>query len=341
MLNTRLSGAPGAAAILLLGLLAACSDRSGPDAKTDDAPAAARPAPAAVPTEPPPVAARVQAMSAEQLAQAATEALRENRMYAPAGANAMEYYLALHDKQPDAAHVASALTDLLPYALIAAEQGIAREDFAEAQRLYGLLEKANPRFPALPRLRKDIADGQAAVARRAQAEAAAREQAEAARAQELQQRQAEERRAAEALAAQQQQAQEAARQQEAAARQERERQAAARAAEQQPPAPATTPRPAAAPVPAAAAAAQPIALRAVSTPSPRYPPEALRTGTGGEVVLEFTVDPDGSVSNVRVVRSEPARVFDREAVNAARRWRFEPIAASVTTRRTISFNPDG
>ncbi|MBA3487804.1 MAG: TonB family protein, partial [Lysobacter sp.] len=53
----------------------------------------------------------------------------------------------------------------------------------------------------------------------------------------------------------------------------------------------------------------------------------------------FTVDADGSVSNVRVVQSNPPRVFDREAINAVRRWRFQPITAPLTTRRTIEFNP--
>ena len=47
------------------------------------------------------------------------------------------------------------------------------------------------------------------------------------------------------------------------------------------------------------------------------------------------------VTAARVVRSNPARVFDREAVNAVRRWRFQPVASPVTTRREISFNPQG
>ena len=89
-------------------------------------------------------------------------------------------------------------------------------------------------------------------------------------------------------------------------------------------------------VPAAAPAQT---LRAVSTPAPRYPPEALRSGTQGEVLVEITVGTDGSVTNARVVRATPARVFDREALNAVRRWRFEPLDAPVTTRRTIGFNP--
>ncbi|HEY0505603.1 MAG TPA: energy transducer TonB, partial [Lysobacter sp.] len=80
-------------------------------------------------------------------------------------------------------------------------------------------------------------------------------------------------------------------------------------------------------------------LRPLSMPPPRYPPEALRAGTSGEVQVEFTVGTDGSVTAARVVRSNPARIFDREAVNAVRKWRFQPLDAPVTTRRTIGFNP--
>ncbi|MGH8032333.1 MAG: energy transducer TonB, partial [Luteimonas sp.] len=93
------------------------------------------------------------------------------------------------------------------------------------------------------------------------------------------------------------------------------------------------------PAPAPAPASPGPELRAISTPAPRYPPEALRSGTAGEVQVEFTVAVDGSVSAARVVRAIPPRVFDREAVAAVRRWRFEPVAAPVTTRRSIGFNP--
>ena len=77
----------------------------------------------------------------------------------------------------------------------------------------------------------------------------------------------------------------------------------------------------------------------VSAPAPRYPPEALRAGTAGEVLVEITVGTDGSVTSARVVRATPPRVFDREALNAVRRWKFEPIDAATTTRRTLAFNP--
>lgn len=80
-------------------------------------------------------------------------------------------------------------------------------------------------------------------------------------------------------------------------------------------------------------------LRAISTPQPKYPPEALRGRVSGEVLVEFAVDMDGSVASARVVRGNPPRVFDRAAVAAVKRWRFQPIAVPVTTRRTIGFNP--
>lgn len=314
------------APLLLIVAVAACSKKEEPAAPAAGA--------AATPAAPPPpaVSAEVQAMDADTLRDAATKALRENRIYAPGGDNAMEYYLALRDKLPNDPGVSSALTDLMPYTLIAAEQSIAREEFTEAQRLSAIIEKADPKAPALPRLQQSIAAAQQAVAQRTVTDEAKSKADEEARLREQQRltQQAEQQRANEAAAAQQlAQQQEAARAE--AARQEAERQAAAQreAAERQ--AAATR-----AAVPAAAPAQS---LRAVSTPAPRYPPEALRSGTSGEVLVELTVGIDGSVTNARVVRATPARVFDREALNAVRRWRFEPLDAPVTTRRTIGFSP--
>ena len=74
-------------------------------------------------------------MSVDALREAASKAYTENRLYAPAEDNAVEYYLALRDKLPGDAAVSSALVDLLPMTVIAIEQSVNREDFAEAQRL--------------------------------------------------------------------------------------------------------------------------------------------------------------------------------------------------------------
>lgn len=319
-------------ALSLMVALAACSkdEQAGTEATTA-APAAAT---AAAPPAPA-VSAQVQAMSAEQLREAATKALSENRIYAPGGDNAMEYYLALRDKLPSDPAVTSALTDLMPYTLIATEQSIGREDFAEAQRLSALLEKADPKAPALPRLKQTIANAQLAVAARAETEKTKEVTAAEAKALEEQRlaQQAEQQRAAAAALATQQQ-------QEAARAAEAERVAAAqREAAQREAAARATPPAATAAAPATARPAASSSLKVVSSPSPRYPPEALRAGTAGEVLVEITIGTDGSVTNARVVRATPPRVFDREALNAVRRWKFEPIDAPTTTRRTLAFNP--
>ena len=283
------------------------------------------------------VSAKVAAMSEDQLREAARKAQAEQRLYAPAGDNAMEYYLALRDKAPNDPAVASALTDLLPYTVIATEQSITREDFNEAQRLVALIEKTDATAPALPRLKASIASSQQAVAQRSVDQQKAQADADAKKAD------LEKQRAADQQKAQQQAAQQLAAQQQAAAAQaaEQQRQADAKAAAEQRAAKeraaqAATPAPAAT-QPAAASAGSD--LRAISTPAPKYPADAYRSGTSGEVQVEFTVGPDGSVSDARVVRANPPRVFDREAIAAVKRWRFQPVASAVTTRRTISFNP--
>ena len=153
-----------AAVLLVACAFAGCKKDQG--AAAPDAAAGA----AAEQVAAPAVADKVNAMSAEQLREAAGKALREQRLYAPAGENAMEFYLALRDKQPADPAVSSALTDLMPYALIATEQSIGRDDFSEAMRLYALMEKTDKTAPALPRLKQAIADGQAAAAKRAQEE---------------------------------------------------------------------------------------------------------------------------------------------------------------------------
>ncbi len=89
---------------------------------------------------------------------------------APAGDNAIEYYLALRDKTPDDASVKSALTDLLPYTLIAAEH-LGREDYTEAQRLVALIEKVDASAPALPRLKDGLSKGVENAAKRTETEA--------------------------------------------------------------------------------------------------------------------------------------------------------------------------
>jgi len=58
---------------------------------------------------------------------------------------------------------------------------------------------------------------------------------------------------------------------------------------------------------------------------PQYTAQAMRAKIQGEVLLECIVQPDGSVGNIRVVRSlDGAFGLDQEAIKAARQWRFQP-----------------
>ncbi|TCZ85674.1 energy transducer TonB [Lysobacter sp. N42] len=321
--------------VLVLGLgLVACGGGDEPATTTATEAGAAKPAatPATV------ISGKVTSMTPEQLREAASKAYNENRLYAPAGDNAMEYYLALRDKAPGDAAVSSALVDLLPMTVIATEQSVARDDFAEAQRLSALIEKADAQHPALSRLKGAIVAQQQAASQRAvqeqlSAEEEAKRQAELEK-QRLADQQKQQQEAARLLAERQAAERQAAERQ-AAERQAAERQAAERQAAERQAAERQTAQTAAAPARPAAANTE---LRALSTPAPAFPAEALRAAQSGEVQVEFTVAPDGSVTAARVVRSNPARVFDRAAVNAVKRWRFAPVDAPVTTRRTITFN---
>jgi protein TonB len=57
---------------------------------------------------------------------------------------------------------------------------------------------------------------------------------------------------------------------------------------------------------------------------PRYPPEENRRHIGGTVVLIITVDASGNATDVQVESTSGNRALDREAVKAAKRWRFNP-----------------
>ena len=65
----------------------------------------------------------------------------------------------------------------------------------------------------------------------------------------------------------------------------------------------------------------------------------------GSVKVRFTIDSDGKVVESSVVQSTPERVFDRAALAAVKRWRFEPLAtdgeaAQATIETTVLFKMD-
>ena len=54
-----------------------------------------------------------------------------------------------------------------------------------------------------------------------------------------------------------------------------------------------------------------------------YPPSASDTGIEGIVIADVRIERDGSIADVRIVKSLSAD-FDEKAVAAIRQWKFKP-----------------
>jgi len=284
----------------------------------DEAPAAPEKPPAAVASEPAsadgalvptpeatPAAAQPETaipaeMSVADLLIAARTALTDERLATPAGNSAIDFYVAVIERDPDNLTAAQALVDIFPMAVAVAEREIAQGRLDDAERIAALLDRASPGSFSVRSLRERIATTRAAQDR------------------VLVQEQERQRLAAEQARIEAQQA-------------------------AAPPEPVPVPAPSVAPAPVAAApplAPAPVAPPVAATPpppvgetrsarplrqvQPAYPSEALRRRQRGWVELSFTVGLDGRVGSVQVTRSQPIRVFDREAITAMQQWTFEP-----------------
>jgi TonB family protein len=67
-----------------------------------------------------------------------------------------------------------------------------------------------------------------------------------------------------------------------------------------------------------------------------YPDAARQARVMGVVILEITVQPDGTVSNARVMRSIP--LLDAAALDAVRQWRYEPTGLQNAVNLTVTVN---
>ena len=247
----------------------------------------------------------------------AERALAEGRILAPAGDNAIEHYLDACAQPSERVRARVALAELQPYVLIAAEQAIARGDGREAARLQALIARIDSGAPALPRLRAGL-------------EALVRER--------------EARDADGAAAAMPSPAAGA-----SAAAVER---IVATAATESVTSPAHAPEPPPAAAHAAATVQAPPASALPTPPArgveartprllqdaqPRYPLPALRARIEGEAQVAFTIQPDGSVRNARLLSSTPPGMFEASALAVAQRWRFEATGRAHDSRRTVHF----
>lgn len=77
---------------------------------------------------------------------------------------------------------------------------------------------------------------------------------------------------------------------------------------------------------AASAPARPAdrEVAALDKPRPTYPPAAFRAGEEGTVVVRVDVDASGNPTSASVETSSRSRDLDRAAVEAVKKWRFEP-----------------
>lgn len=56
----------------------------------------------------------------------------------------------------------------------------------------------------------------------------------------------------------------------------------------------------------------------------RYPPKARKYKYVGEVIVAFSIGPDGKVVDPHIVDAEPPGIFERSALKYVRSWRYQP-----------------
>lgn len=336
-------------------LLAACTEAPQDPAATPStktAITAAAPATSNSAT-PAPTAAVDQAA----LYQKAIAAERAGRLVAPAGDNAFELLLSLREQAPDNDGYRNALFDLMPLADQAIRHAIQQNDLAEADRITALMTRFDADSYVSQSSRERVADAQAKAAKAA-ALSATRERA----------------RTAEIAAAATPTAAPAVNPPPAPAQAAPVRvsdpeavnalagtkpavQSAVVAAAQ-----ASLANPSSSnsdkvivPVPDAETSVrqgqlQPAAAPGSSITAPvamrrapvQYPEQAKRQGVEGFVELDVLVDKAGNPTDIKVVRSQPSGLFDRAAIRAMMRWKFQPATSqgqpvAARTRTIIQF----
>jgi TonB family protein len=80
-----------------------------------------------------------------------------------------------------------------------------------------------------------------------------------------------------------------------------------------------------------------LVRRAKGKVQPVYPELARKMNISGTVKIEVTVAPNGTVKDARVVGGHP--VLANAAMDAAKKWRFEPAAGESTGVIDFKFEP--
>jgi TonB family protein len=70
---------------------------------------------------------------------------------------------------------------------------------------------------------------------------------------------------------------------------------------------------------------------------PTYPPLAKKLNVAGKVKIQVTVAPDGHVVDAKVIGGSPLLV--NSALEALKKWHFEPTTKETTETVVFEFNP--
>jgi len=80
-----------------------------------------------------------------------------------------------------------------------------------------------------------------------------------------------------------------------------------------------------------------IIHRAKNKVQPEYPALARKMNLSGTVKIEVVVAPNGTVKDARIVGGHP--VLASAALDAAKKWRFEPASAEASGVIDFKFEP--
>lgn len=80
-----------------------------------------------------------------------------------------------------------------------------------------------------------------------------------------------------------------------------------------------------------------LVRRAKTKVQPEYPELARKMNIAGNVKIEVVVAPNGAVKEARIVGGHP--VLASAALDAAKKWRFEPASSESTGVIDFKFEP--
>ncbi|MBH0016197.1 energy transducer TonB [Pseudoalteromonas sp. NGC95] len=77
---------------------------------------------------------------------------------------------------------------------------------------------------------------------------------------------------------------------------------------------------------------------------PVYPIKSVREKIEGSVTMSFDVNTSGKPINIKVIKAEPVKIFDKAAIRSLSKWRYAPkvvngiAVVDENLEMTIDFN---